>query len=66
MGRLAGNRHSLHGIGIYDKPQSLFDAGFYFWYKEYISFDTLSLPPIYRNHFLPALKSCLISIGFII
>ena len=38
---LAGNRHNVYGAGICDKPQWLFDVGFYFWYKGYISSDSL-------------------------
>ena len=35
---IAGNRHSVDGACICGRPQWLFDAGFYFWYKGYISF----------------------------
>ena len=42
---LAGNRHNVYGAGICDKPQWLFDVGFYFWYKGYISSVSLCRSP---------------------
>jgi hypothetical protein len=38
IAEIAGNRHSVDGACICGRPQWLFDAGFYFWYKGYISF----------------------------
>ena len=41
IAELAGNRHNVCGAGNYDKPQWLFDVGFYFWCKGYILSDPL-------------------------
>ena len=45
IAELAGNRHNVCGAGNYDKPQWLFDVGFYFLYKGYISSGSLYRPP---------------------
>ena len=41
IAELADSRYNVYGVGIYDKPQWLSDVGFYFWYKGYISSDSL-------------------------
>jgi hypothetical protein len=48
IAELVGNRHNVHGVGTCDRPQWTFDAGFYFEYKGYISFDSLCYPPEFK------------------